>query len=88
MQQRHTDTQMMLLTNATPRHKSQYRIQQNIVSIEFHLARTTSPVPQQRKQVTYGGGHFYVAISFQRLFCCPSHNGIMVLSRENWTPSF
>ena len=31
----------MLLTNATQRHKSQYRIEQNLVSMEFHLARTT-----------------------------------------------
>ena len=30
----------MLLTNATPRYKSQYCIEQNLVSMEFHLALT------------------------------------------------
>ena len=50
-----SDTQIMLLTNASPRYKSQYRIEQNFVCMEFHLSRTTCHVPHQRKQV---GGIF------------------------------
>ena len=38
----YTVTQIMLLTNTGPRQKSQYRIEQSLVCIEFHLARTTS----------------------------------------------
>ena len=35
-----TDTQIMLLTNAGPRKKCQYWIEQTPVCIELHLART------------------------------------------------
>ena len=53
----------------------------SVLNFISHVA-TTSPVPQQRKQVAYGGGYFYVAISFQRLFCCPSHNGNGTVKRK------
>ena len=55
----------IILTNARPRYKSQYRIEQNHSCVRFHLANQVN--------VTVGG---YVLHNYQLppLFCCPTHN--------------